>query len=61
MIDSKKAISAFQEKFSKMSYDEREEYLKKMGFSFGEEKKPGKVTCAQKVQKAKVPRSAARD
>ena len=61
MIDSKKAISAFQEKFSKMSYDEREEYLKKMGFSFGDEDKIGKAIREQKARKAKVPRSAARD
>ena len=37
MIDTNKAMRAFKEKFSKMSYAEREEYLKKMGFSFGDE------------------------
>ncbi|MCI8603397.1 MAG: hypothetical protein HFE79_04540 [Ruminiclostridium sp.] len=37
MIDPNEAVQAFKEKFSKMSYDEREQYLKKMGFSFGEE------------------------
>lgn len=37
MINPDEAIQAFKEKFSKMSYDEREQYLKKMGFSFGTE------------------------
>ncbi len=37
MIDPNEAVQAFKEKFSKMSYSEREQYLKKMGFSFGDE------------------------
>lgn len=36
MIEPNKAVQAFKEKFGKMSYDEREQYLKKMGFSFGD-------------------------
>ena len=35
MIDSKEVVRIFEENFKKMSYDEREAYLKKMGFSFG--------------------------
>ncbi len=34
MIDKNKALSAFKEKFSKMTYEEQEAYLKKMGLTF---------------------------
>lgn len=34
MIDRNEAIKALKEKLEKMSHDEREQYLKKMGFSF---------------------------
>lgn len=34
MIDPKDAVHAFKAKFDTMTYDEREHYLKSMGFSF---------------------------
>ena len=34
MIDKKEVLEAFKEKFSKMTYEEREAYLKKMGLAF---------------------------
>lgn len=37
MIDTNTAIHAFKEKFGNMSYEEREQYLKSMGFTFGDE------------------------
>lgn len=37
MIDRNEAVQAFKEKFRTMSQTEREEYLRKMGFSFEEE------------------------
>lgn len=44
MIDPNDAIQAFKDKFSKMSYDEREQYLKEKGFSFGYESAKRKTT-----------------
>lgn len=38
MIDTNKAFLAFKEKLDNMSYEEREQYLKAMGFSFDEDK-----------------------
>lgn len=35
MIDSNEIIQNFEENFKKMTYEEREKYLKDMGFSFG--------------------------
>ena len=35
MIDKNEALKAFKDKFYSMSFKERELYLKKMGFSFG--------------------------
>ena len=35
MIDPNEIIRNFEENFKKMSYEEREAYLKDMGFSFG--------------------------
>ena len=34
MIDKKEVLEAFKEKFSKMTYEEQEAYLKKMGLAF---------------------------
>ena len=36
MIDSKEIIQNFEENFTKMTYEEREKYLKDVEFSFGE-------------------------
>lgn len=36
MIDSKEAIETFKAKFDRMTYSEREEYLQRMGFTFGD-------------------------
>lgn len=47
MIDQNKAIQAFKEKFEKMSYSEREQYLKDMGFSFGDDQKTYKHLSVQ--------------
>jgi len=38
MIDTNKAFLAFKEKLDNMSYEEREQYLQAMGFSFEENK-----------------------
>lgn len=35
MVNRDKIIRAFKENFDKMTYQEREAYLNKMGFSFG--------------------------
>lgn len=40
MIDSDEIIRTFEENFKKMSYEEREKYLKEMGFSFGTDVNP---------------------
>ena len=37
MIDIDLAVLAFKKKFGSMNYEEREAYLKQMGFSFGDE------------------------
>lgn len=37
MIDREKTIQEFKKKFDEMTYDERELYLKKMGFVFDDE------------------------
>jgi len=36
-IDPELVIENFKEFFNKMTYEEREAYLKRMGFSFGDE------------------------
>lgn len=36
MIDKKEAFNAVKEKLESMTREEREEYLKKMGFEFDE-------------------------
>ena len=38
MIDQADVVKVFNAKFSSMSYEEREEFLRKMGFSFGKQR-----------------------
>lgn len=47
MINVEEAMNAFKEKFEKMTYEERENFLKEMGFSFGD---PDLDAYAQKVK-----------
>lgn len=52
MIDPNMALQNFKKKFDKMTYDEREEYLKKMGFIFDNESE--KPLSSKKVPTAKL-------
>lgn len=57
MIDPNEAIRAFKEKFGKMSYSEREKYLKEMGFSFGERGRAKKTNGARRNYRSGVARA----
>lgn len=56
MIDIKEAMNAFRAKFEKMTYEEREKFLKEIGFSFDDEyeediKKNKKFLKEDKIKK----------
>ena len=48
MIDPNEIIRNFEENFKKMSYEEREAYLKDMGFSFGTPERSRKTFVSAK-------------
>ena len=48
MIDPNEIIQNFEENFKKMSYEEREAYLKDMGFSFGTPERSQKTFVSAK-------------
>lgn len=65
MINPDKAVQAFKEKFSKMSYEEREQYLKEKGFSFGNESERSELALIPEqrriIRQVLVPDGAVKD
>lgn len=45
MINKDDTLRAFKEKFSKMTYEEQEAYLKKMGLTFEKKRKTQQTPC----------------
>ncbi len=52
MINPNEAIKAFEEKFNNMSYEEREKYLNRMGFSFESRRATSQIRYSQKKKTA---------